>query len=155
MSNHVDAVDEELLRILEEDSRLPLESIAMRAGLDPKVCASRMDTLQRTGHISAFTIVRSYPDGDIAPSWAVITVRPDPRRNGQDLYRALESIPEIVTAELFADGSILLRLQTYGSARLDAIATRLRNQSSVLSLEVSPTTPLLIHLPLRPPIGKL
>lgn len=154
MSNHVDAVDEKLLRILEEDSRLPLESIAMRAGLDPNICAARMENLQRTGHISAFTIVRGYPDRDTAPNCAVITVRPDPSRNGQDLYRGLESIPEIVTAEMLADGSILLRLQTRGADRLDSIATSLRNQSSVLSLHVTTSSPLLMHLPWRPPIGK-
>jgi DNA-binding Lrp family transcriptional regulator len=154
MSNHVDAVDQEILRILEEDSRLPLDALATRAGLDPESCADRMETLQRAGHIAAFTIVRGYPGNDTAPKCAVITVTPDPSRNGEDLYRGLESIPEIVTAEMLANGSILLRLQTHGADRLDAIVTRLRNQSSVLSLQVTTTTPLLKHLPWRPPIGK-
>lgn len=154
MLNHIDAVDQEILRILEEDSRLPLEALAMRTGLDPESCANRMEMLQRTGHISAFTIVRGYPDSDVASKCAVIIVNPDPSRNGQDLYRGLESIPEIVTAETLEDGSILLRLQTHGVDRLDAIVSRLRNQSSVLSLEVTTSTPLLKHLPWRPPIGK-
>lgn len=89
MLNHIDAVDQEILRILEEDSRLPLEALAMRTGLDPESCANRMEMLQRTGHISAFTIVRGYPDSDVASKCAVIIVNPDPSRNGQDLYRGL------------------------------------------------------------------
>ena len=153
MSNKFEPVDETILRILEDDSRLPLEALAMRAGLDTETCAERIKYLQRSGHISAFTIVRNYPDSD-APLFAVITIRPDPLRNGQDLYRGLESIPEIVTAErMRRDGSILLRLQTHDPQRLDAIVARLRNQGSVLSLEVSTSTPLLTHLPLRRPIG--
>ncbi len=154
MSSHLDAVDEQILHILEDDSRLPLEALAMRAGLDAATLARRMEKLQRTGHISAFTIVRSYPNSDDAPISAVIIISPDPLRNGQDLYRGLESISEIVTAEtLLSSGSILLRLQTFDSDRLDSIISRLRTQASVLSLEVTITTPLLTHLPWRPPIG--
>ena len=95
MSTELDAVDEELLRILEDDARLPMEALAMRAGLDRKACAERMDHLQRNGYISAFTIVRRFADRD-APMCAVITIKPDPLRNGQDLYRSLDSIPEIL-----------------------------------------------------------
>lgn len=154
MSYRLDGVDEEILRILEDDSHLPLEALAVRAGMNPKTLAKRMENLQRTGHISAFTIVRAYPDSDAAPMSAVVIIRPDPLRNGQDLYRGLESIPEIVTAErMLSDGSVLLRLQTNDSDRLDAIITRLRTQASVLSLEFTITTPLLTHMPWRSPIG--
>ncbi|MEC3854146.1 MULTISPECIES: Lrp/AsnC family transcriptional regulator [Paenarthrobacter] len=154
MSSHLDATDELILQILEDDARLPLEALALRAGLDANALSKRMENLQRSGHISAFTIVRAYPDSDAAPMSAIVIIRPDPQRNGQDLYRGLESIPEVVTAEkLDSDGSILIRLQIHDGDRLDAITARLRNQASVRSLEITTTTPLLTHLPWRPPIG--
>lgn len=155
MPNEIDRVDQAILRILEDDSRLPIEALATRAGVNQDECEARMERLQQTGHIGGFTIVRNYPDAATRPVFGLMSITPDPRRNGQDLLRSMESIPEIVTAEMLnTDESVLVRLQVPDQARLEAIAEHFRSQFAVLSLEVSITMPLLAHVPPRHPIGQ-
>lgn len=155
MPSEIDRVDQEILRILEDDSRLPIDALATRAGVNQNECEARMERLQQTGHIGGFTIVRNYPDAATRPVFGLISITPDPRRNGQDLLRSMESIPEIVTAEMLnTDESVLVRVQVPDQARLEAIAEHFRRQFAVLSLEVSMTMPLLAHLPPRHPIGQ-
>jgi Lrp/AsnC family transcriptional regulator, leucine-responsive regulatory protein len=153
MPSEIDRMDQLILHILEDDSRLPIEALATRAGVSQDECKARIERLQRTGHIGSFTIVRNYPDAATMPVFGLISITPDPRRNGQDLLRSMESIPEIVTAEILnTDESVLVRLQVPDQARLEAIAEHFRRQFSVLSLEVSMTMPLLTHVPPRRPV---
>lgn len=154
MPSDIDRVDQEILRILEDDSRLPIEPLATRAGVSQEECQARMERLQQTGHIGGFTIVRNYPDAATRPISALVWIIPDPGRNGQDLLRSMESIPEIITAEaLGRDQSVLVRVQVPDLERLERITDFFRNQIAVLSVEVSMTMPLLTHLPPRHPIG--
>lgn len=154
LPSEIDRVDQEILRILEDDSRLPIESLATRAGVSQEECHARMERLQQTGHIGGFTIVRNYPDAATRPISALVRIIPDPGRNGQDLLRSMESISEIVTAEVLgSDQSVLVRVQVLNLERLERITEFFRKQIAVLSVEVSMTMPLLIHLPPRHPIG--
>lgn len=154
MPSEIDRVDQEILRILEDDSRLPIEALATRTGVDQEECMARMERLQQTGHIGGYTIVRNYPDAATRPIFALVSIIPDPARNGQDLQRSMESIPEILTAEVLSrDHSVMVRMQVPDLTRLERITDYFRNQMAVLSVEVSTTMPLLAHLPPRQPIS--
>ena len=142
-----DCIDEAILRELEADSRLHANAIAGRIGISPGECASRITELERAGHITGYTLKRSYPDPALRPISAVITVVQDRSRTGADLLRSLDFIPEIVTVEMSnKDRSLLLRLQTTKPGRIESIASALRIQSAVESVDVTPTTLVLSHL---------
>jgi DNA-binding Lrp family transcriptional regulator len=137
----LDHIDEAILRELEEDSRLTADAVAARVGASSYECAVRIVELEKAGHIGGYTLVRDYPDPALRPVSAVIKVAQDPGRTGADLMRSLEYFPEIVTAEVLqADRSLLLRVQVTEPARIEAIASALRIQSAVVSVEVSMTT---------------
>lgn len=142
-----DCIDEAILRELEADSRLNANDIAARIGISPGECAARIKELERACHITGYTLIRSYPDPALRPISAVITVVQDRSRTGADLLRSLDFIPEIVTVEMSnKDRSLLLRLQTTKPGRIESIASALRIQSAVESVDVTPTTLVLSHL---------
>lgn len=119
-------------------------------GITEHECLGRVSALEATGHIEGYTIVRNYPEGAVAPVFAVITIRQDPARTGHDLHRSMESVPEITCAHVLdSDHSVLIHLQVTDRTRLDRITRSFRRQSSVLSLEVSTSTPILRQ---RPPL---
>lgn len=149
----LDHIHEAILRELEADSRLTADAIAVRIGASPKECTGRIAELERAGYIGGYTLVRDYPDPALRPVSAVIKVVQHRARTGADLMRSLDYIPEIVTAEVLDDDrSLLLRVQTTEPARIDAIASALRIQTAVVSVDVSRTTIVLANRPMaRPP----
>ena len=115
--------------------------------VSPGECAARITELERACHITGYTLIRSYPDPALRPISAVITVVQDRSRTGADLLRSLDFIPEIVTVEMSnKDRSLLLRVQTTKPGRIESIASALRIQSAVESVDVTPTTLVLSHL---------
>lgn len=144
LSGGPDFIDEAILHELERDSRLTADAVAVRIGVSPGECAARIAELESAGHIRGYTLMRGYPDPALRPISAVIRVVQDRSRTGADLLRSLDFIPEIVTAEIAEeDRSLLLRLQTTEPSRIESIASALRLQSAVESVDVSPTTLVL------------
>ncbi|MGO4585851.1 Lrp/AsnC family transcriptional regulator [Arthrobacter sp. 2RAF6] len=150
----LDAMDQKILSILQDEGRLPSTMIAERTGLTEGQCAERILRLELDGYIGGYTIVRNYPDAATRPLSALIIIVQVPGRSGHDLHRSMESIPEISTAELVDnDHTVILRLQVPDLDRLSSIATFFLVQSSVLALEVSTTQPILSHRPTPQTIG--
>lgn len=148
----LDHIDDAILRELEADSRLTADAVAVRVGASPEECANRVAELERTGHIGGYTLVRDYPNPALRPVSAVMRVVQDHSRTGADLMRSLDYIPEIVTAEIFQDDrSLLLRVQVKEPARIEAIASALRIQSAVVSVDVSRTTIVRSNPPMTRP----
>jgi len=142
----LDHIDDAILRELEADSRLTADAVAVRIGASPEECASRIAELEKAGHIGGYTLVRGYPVPALRPTSAVIRVVQDHTRTGADLMRSLDYIPEIVTAEVLQDDrSLLLRVHVEESGRIEAIASGLRSQSAVVSVDVSRTTIVPFH----------
>jgi DNA-binding Lrp family transcriptional regulator len=140
----LDDIDSAILRELEDDSRLSADTLAVRIGTSSKECEVRIAELERAGHIGGYTLVREYPDPTLRPVSAVIRVVQDQTRTGADLLRFLECIPEIITAEIHNDDhSLLLRVETKEPARVEAIASALRIQLAVVSVEVYRTTKVM------------
>jgi DNA-binding Lrp family transcriptional regulator len=142
----LDHINDAILRELEADSRLTADAVAVRIGASPEECSSRIAELEKAGHIGGYTLVRYYPVPALRPISAVIRVVQDRTRTGADLMRSLDNIPEIVTAEVVQDDrSLLLRVHVEEPGRIEAIASMLRSQSAVVSVDVSRTTIVPFH----------
>lgn len=153
MHKAADGTDLHILQLLEHDARMPASVVAPMVGITEYECLRRVAALEAAGHIDGYTIVRNYPEGRALPIFALIRIRQDPARTGHDLHRSMESIPEITSAEVLdTDQSVLIHLQVPNPVRLDAITASFRMQSSVLSADVSTSTPILRQ---RPPLGAL
>ncbi|MEO5316181.1 Lrp/AsnC family transcriptional regulator [Pseudarthrobacter sp. CC12] len=144
-----DQTDFLILGFLEEEGRLSTTILAQRTGISATECTERIQRLERTGHIAGYAAVRSYPDPAARPITALIKIVQQPGRNGHDLLRSMESVPEITNAELLeADRSIMIRVQASSHERLEKIITFFKVQSSVLSLEASTTQTLFNYRPM-------
>lgn len=154
MPNRLDPIDRKILRILKDEGRIPNEILAKRTGLNEIQCEERIFKLELDGHIGGHTIIRNYPDADDRPISAIIIIVMESGRTLHDLHRSMESIPEIVTAEVLEkDRTVLMRIEAPHHNRISEVTTFFRNQSSVASLEVSTTQPLFSHRPVPQAIG--
>lgn len=145
MYDPIDHTDLSILTMLEDNARQSIWWIAIHAGISEHECARRIVALEDSGHIAGYTIMRSYPDTRTRPLFAVICITQDRNRNGHDLQRSMDSVPEIVSADLVeSDGTVLVRVQAPHRDRLNEIVEVFRLQSAVLSLSVSTSTPLLV-----------
>lgn len=154
MARKLDLIDLEILRILEDEGRIPTEILAARTGANETQCEDRIFKLELDGHIGGYTIIRNYPDEDARPISAVIRIVHEPGRTSHDLQRSMESIPEITTAETLAkDHTVLIRLRVPDLDRLHKITAFFQMQSAVVSLEVSTTQPLFSRRPTPQIIG--
>ncbi|NQD88018.1 Lrp/AsnC family transcriptional regulator [Paenarthrobacter sp. CM16] len=143
-----DVLDLLILGILEDEGRVPTTVLAARTGLTERECEERVIGLELHGHIGGYTIIRKFPDPALGPLSACIRIVMAPGRTGDDLYRSMESIAEITTAELLdGDHTVLVRLLVQSRDRLKAITRFFRAQLAVLSLEVSTTQPLFSRRP--------
>jgi DNA-binding Lrp family transcriptional regulator len=153
MRKQTDKTDQHILQLLEHDARTPAAALATMVGITEYECLKRVAALECNGHIEGYTIVRNYPEGTALPIFALIRIEQDPARTGHDLQRSMESIPEITGAEVLdCDRSVLIHLQVPDLERLGAITASFRVQSSVLSLDLSTSKPLLRQ---RPPTTRL
>lgn len=154
MPKRLDPIDRKILRILEDEGRISNEILAKRTGLNEIQCEERIFKLELDGHIGGYTIIRNYPNAGDRPISAIIIIAMESGRTLHDLHRSMESIPEILTAEVLEkDRTVLMRVEAPHHNRISEITTFLRNQSSVASLEVSTTQPLFNHRPVPQAIG--
>ena len=69
-----DAIDEQLLRLLEENARKPVVALARAVGLSRSAVQDRLARLEESGAIARYTIVRGQP-GRQQPVRAILLVR--------------------------------------------------------------------------------
>lgn len=150
----LDETDSLILGFLEDEGRLSTTILAQRTGISAAECNERIQRLEQTGYIAGYAAIRNYPDPAARPLTALIKIVQQPGRNGHDLLRSMESVPEITNAELLeADHSIMIRVQAPSRERLEKIITFFKVQSSVLSLEASTTQALFNYRPMPRSIG--
>jgi len=154
MAKKLDQLDQKILMILEDEGRIPNEILAKRTGLNESQCEERIFKLELDGHIGGYTIIRNYPNADDRPISAIVSIATEPGRTIHDLHRSMESVPEIVTAEVLEkDRTVLVRLKVPHHDRLNEILAFFQVQSSVASLAVTTTQPLFSHRPVPQFIG--
>jgi DNA-binding Lrp family transcriptional regulator len=110
----MDAIDREILSVLQEDGRISLTDLADRVGLTLSPCHRRVRELERSGAIEHYRAVVS-PAAVGHDFEAIVFVRID--RTDPDTVGAFEAgvldIPNVVQAErLFGDPDYMLRVLT-------------------------------------------
>jgi len=150
----LDETDLLILGFLEDEGRLSTTILAQRTSISAAECTERIQRLERTGYIAGYAAIRNYPDPAARPLTALIKIVQQPGRNGHDLLRSMECVPEITNAELLeTDHSIMIRVQVPSHERLEKILAFFKVQSSVLSLEASTTQTLFNYRPMPRSIG--
>lgn len=62
MAKSLDSIDEHILRLLRDDARLPLSTLARRIGLSRSAAQERLQRLEHHGIIAGYTIKLRPPD---------------------------------------------------------------------------------------------
>ena len=127
----------ELIKILRENARMPLEEIASRLSAEPVAVAAAMDELEKEGVICGYTVVLNeamLPDAAVK---ALIEVKITPRREGgfDSAARRIAKFPE-VTDLILVSGSFDLLLTVTGRSLQEVanfVAAKLATIDGVLS----------------------
>jgi DNA-binding Lrp family transcriptional regulator len=88
----LDAVDLEILRILQEDSRMPYSEIAAKANISRPTAKARIKKLQSRGIIKKFTVIIDR-DAIVQNIVVLIQMRAE---NPEDACKALQGMEEIL-----------------------------------------------------------
>jgi DNA-binding Lrp family transcriptional regulator len=110
----VDAVDRQILAVLQEDGRLTITELAARVGLSISPCHRRLRELERSGAIRGYrAIVDAEALGLSFEALVFVTMRQEDRETILGFEAEVAGIPQVVQAQrLFGDPDYLLRIVT-------------------------------------------
>ena len=110
----MDAIDRNILAVLQRDGRLSVTDLAARVGLSLSPCHRRLRELERTGVIRGYrAIVDSAAVGLTFEALVFVTMRQEDRETLLGFERAVAEIPNVLLAQrLFGDPDYLLRVVT-------------------------------------------
>jgi DNA-binding Lrp family transcriptional regulator len=110
----MDAIDREILAVLQEEGRLTLTDLAARVRLSVSPCHRRLRELERSGAIRGYrAVVDPGAVGLGFEALVFVTMRQEDRETLLAFEEALTGIPEILLAQrLFGDPDYLLRVVT-------------------------------------------
>ena len=145
MADDLDALDLEILTLLQKDGRAPAAQIAEKIGLSRPAVADRIERLERDGIIRGTTTVI-----DPAAVGRNITAFVSCRTNGQltaQVWKAFQRIlktDEVLEAHTVAgDDCYLIKVRTGSIASLNALVNRLT--ASPLGLSTRTTIVMRTH----------
>lgn len=128
--------DEELIALLQQDSRMPVALLARKLGLSRTTVQDRLSRLREAGVISAFTI-RLSRDLETGGFSAFITLAVEPRRQ-VDLARHLVQIPQVRTLHTVSGKfDLIAQVRTQSSGEMDALIDRIGQIPGVTRIETS------------------
>jgi Lrp/AsnC family transcriptional regulator, leucine-responsive regulatory protein len=124
----LDDIDQHILAVLLEDSRIPLKQLAQQVGLSSPSVSERLRRLGERGVIRGFTI-----DIDPAaigyPLQAIVRIRPLPGKL-HIVQKLLEEIPEFGECDkVTGDDCFIARLYVRSIDQLDTILDRVADKA--------------------------
>lgn len=128
--------DEELIELLQLDSRLPVAVLARRLGLSRTTVQDRLVRLREAGVIRAFTIrlAKELEEGGLS---AFVTLAVEPRRQ-IELARQLARFPQVRTLHTVSGKfDLIAQVRTQSSADMDALIDRIGQIPGVTRVETS------------------
>jgi DNA-binding Lrp family transcriptional regulator len=110
----MDALDKQILAVLQDDGRLTITELAARVGLSVSPCHRRLRELERGGAIRGYrAVVDAEAVGLGFEAVVFVTMRQEDRETLLGFEEGLAAIPNVVHAErLFGDPDYLLRVVT-------------------------------------------
>jgi len=146
----MDAIDREILALLQEDGRITLTDLADRVRLSVSRCQRRVRELERTGVIRGYQAKIDPAALDLGFEVIVFVTLSRPEVVG-DFDQAIAAIPHVIEAQrLFGEPDYLLRIVTASLAAYqqlyDQSLVRLPGvqglRSTILMKQVVPLRPL-------------
>lgn len=109
---HMDALDREILAVLQRDGRLSITELAERVGLTVSPCHRRLRALERTGVVSGYrAVVDPIAVGLTFEALVLVTMQAADRATVSAFEDAVAVIPGVVRAQrLFGDPDYLLQV---------------------------------------------
>jgi len=87
--SYIDDIDIEILKMLEENARIPYTEIAKKLNLSEVAVRKRIKKLERMKIILKYTIVINYKDLGLNLAWIGVDTKPD------KLFKVIEDIKEL------------------------------------------------------------
>lgn len=125
-----------LLKLLQENAREPVSSLARKLGVSRTAVQERINRLVRDGVIEGFTvrIGSEWSEGRIT---AIVSLVVDPKHTA-DVIRALEKMPAITSLWTVSGRSDLVAMARAGStAEIDLVLDEVGSQRGVTRTESS------------------
>jgi Lrp/AsnC family leucine-responsive transcriptional regulator len=145
MNRPLDSLDEQILRELRSNARIPLATLGERVLLSRNAVRQRIERLERDGFIQGYTIVEQARDRGSVISANLMVYRVD-RMRGADVIAALRLIPEVVLCDVLSgDVDLLVRVEAGSVERVQAIWQQVAQHPGVKDI----TTALTLSTEIR------
>ena len=121
----MDKIDKELLRLLTENARMPLNQLAQKVFLSSLAVASRIEKLEREGIIQSYTTKVDYLKLGY-PITAFINLEVQPQQK-QSFYSYIESCPNVLECDCVTGRySMLIKVAFPSTQELDSFIGQLQ-----------------------------
>jgi Lrp/AsnC family leucine-responsive transcriptional regulator len=126
MPTSFDQTDKHIIDVLVSDSRLSASEVGRRVGLSPPAAKRRIDRLEGSGAIEAYTLVLGVAASEDGIE-AFIELRFAPGTQVDDIDAAVGYIPQVVEAfTLAGDPDSLVRVRVANLKELKSVVDRIR-----------------------------
>ena len=125
---YLDSLDQEILKLLEENSRYSNSEIARKTGVSEGTIRNRIRRLIREGYIAKFTITRGF-----AGTSAIILVKVDPKKSQETMKRLRERFTDIY--EISGKYDLSIQVECGGTEELNRIIDEIRGMEGVRSTD--------------------
>lgn len=122
MKRLLDRADDRILSELARNARIPHAELAEKINLSRNAVRQRIERLERSGIIQAYTIVTGDGRGGGATIVAMMFVYRHDRMRGGDVIQALKSIPEVVSCDVMSgEFDLVVRVEAGTADRIREI----------------------------------
>lgn len=122
MKRLLDRADDRILSELARNARIPHAELAEKINLSRNAVRQRIERLERSGVIQAYTIVTGDGRGGGATIVAMMFVYRHDRMRGGDVIQALKSIPEVVSCDVMSgEFDLVVRVEAGTADRIREI----------------------------------
>jgi DNA-binding Lrp family transcriptional regulator len=127
----LDAVDREIVALLQADAKRTLADLGARVSLSVAAVKRRVDRLERDGVIRGYTAI--VDPARLGRIDVLVEVHTADRTSPRDVRKSLEQLDEIVTAfTVSGEPDALVRLQVDDIPHLEAAIERMRRDRNIV-----------------------
>jgi Lrp/AsnC family leucine-responsive transcriptional regulator len=142
----MDAIDREIVRIVQHDARVSYRDLGRAAGLSPNAAADRLRRLLRSGVLRILAVVDPGADARLR---VLIDVQLRPDQSDDGFEAALADLPVITEANhVTGTFDYLLRADLPDAAALDRLLRELKRRAGVAAT----STRVILRTTLPPPL---